>query len=78
MVERVKLFSRAMLETPSDVDEDEGGGVSVVEQEVLGEDEVDPIVSIEIVIMGLCCLKKTPYKMSKLQREKKTIIGPCP
>ena len=33
--------------------------------------EVDPIVSMEIVIMGLCCLKKTPYKMSKLQREKK-------
>ena len=40
--------------------------------------EVDPIVRMEIVIMGLCCLKKTPYKMSKLQREKKTIIGPCP
>ena len=40
--------------------------------------DVDPIVSMEIVIMGLCCLKKTPYKMSKLQREKKTIIGPCP
>ena len=32
--------------------------------------EVDPIASMEIVIMGLCCLKKTPYKMSKLQREK--------
>jgi len=45
MVERVKLFSRAMLETPSDVDDDEGGGVSVVEQEVLGEDEVDPIAT---------------------------------
>ena len=30
MVERIELFSSAMLETPLDVDEDEGGGVSVV------------------------------------------------